>query len=70
MCLSTAIEVFKTGWFSQNEVIGFVQSTTGATGLAGFQHIYTIGIDSGDVSTLDKEFDNYPKQLKSYPIYK
>ena len=55
------IEVFKTGWFSQNEVIGFVQSTTGATGLAGSQTIYTIDIDSGDVSTLDKEFDNYPK---------
>jgi len=55
------IEVFKTGWFSQNEVIGFVQSITGATGLSGSQTIYTIDIDSGDVSILDKEFDNYPK---------
>jgi len=55
------IEVFKTGWVNQNEVIGFVRSSTGATGLAGFQHIYTIDIDSGDVSTLDKEFDNYLK---------
>ena len=55
------IEVFKTSWFNQNEVIGFVQSITGATGKYGIQTIYTIDIDSGDVSILDKEFDNYLK---------
>jgi hypothetical protein len=55
------IEVFKTGWFNQNEVIGFVKSTTGATGLAGSQTIYTIDIESGEVSSLREEFDNYYK---------
>ena len=53
------IEVFNTGWFNQNEVIGFVQSTTGATGLAGSQTIYTIDIETGEVSSLREEFDNY-----------
>jgi hypothetical protein len=52
--------VFKTGWFNQNEVIGFVQSTTGATGLSGGQTIYIIDIDSGNVSTLENSFDYYP----------
>jgi len=37
------IEVFKTGWFNQNEVIGFVQSSTGSplgTNVLVDHHLY------------------------------
>ena len=52
------IVVFKTGWLSQNDVVGFVVSSGGANGLYGSQTIYTIDIDSGDVSKESQEFDN------------
>ena len=53
------IKVFKTGWFDQNEVIGFVVSTTNATGKYGSQTLYTVDIDSGEVSSQHNEFDAY-----------
>jgi len=59
------IEIFKTGWFNQNEVIGFVQSTTNAIGEDGNLTIYTIDIDSGDVSTLYKEINWFTAKFTS-----
>jgi hypothetical protein len=41
--------------------MGFVQSSTDATGLAGSKTIYTIDIDSESASTLKNEFDYHPK---------
>jgi len=55
------IKIFKDGWFNQNNVIGFVQTTTGATGIAGSRDIYIIDIDSGDLSIIEDSHDYYPR---------
>ena len=51
------ITTFKTGWFNQNIVVGFVVSSAGASGLSGSQSIYTIDIKTGDVSKEYQDFD-------------
>ena len=51
------ITIFQTGWFNQNNVIGFVVSSAGASGLSGSQSIYTIDIESGEISKDYQDFD-------------
>ena len=51
------ITIFSTGWFSQNKVIGFVVSNAGGSGRSGSLSLYTINIDSGEISEEYKSFD-------------
>ena len=52
------ITIFSTGWFNQNKVIGFVVSIAGGSGRSGDLSLYTINIDSGDISEEHESFDN------------
>jgi len=51
------ITTFKTGWFNQNTVVGFVFSSAGASGLSGSQSIYTIDVKTGEISEEYQSFD-------------
>jgi len=52
------ITIFSTSWFNQNKVIGFVVSIAGGSGRSGNLSLYTINIDSGEISEEHKFFDN------------